>query len=95
MKCGLCQLKIPKRAKVCAHCQAKIEPYFEFDGALERLLGFGLVGFLLTGLTTQVTKNNILIAIPLILGILNGLKSSFRGRAIKDGQVEKCSGSYV
>jgi hypothetical protein len=95
MKCGLCQFKIPKRALLCGHCQAKIEPYFEFDGSLERILGFGLVGFLLTGVATTLTKNNILIGIPLVLGILAGLKSSFRAKATKEGLVEKCKGSYL
>ncbi len=95
MKCGLCQFKIPKQAKLCGHCQARIEPYFEFDGILERILGFGLIGFLLTGVMTNFTKNNILIAIPLIVGVLTGVKRSFRARAIKDDLNEKCSGSYL
>ena len=95
MKCGLCQFEIPKRAKLCGHCQAKIEPYFEFDGALERILGFGLIGFLLTGALTKITKNNFLIAIPLVLGVLTGLRRSFRAKARKDDLEEKCSGSYL
>jgi hypothetical protein len=79
----------------CGLCQARIEPYFEFDGALERILGFGLVGFLLTGAATNITKSNFLIAIPLIVSVVTGLKSSLRARAIKDDQTENCSGSWV
>ena len=56
MKCGLCQFKIPKQAKLCGHCHARIEPYFEFDGILERILGFGLIGFLLTGVMINFSK---------------------------------------
>ncbi len=45
MKCGFCKYKIPKDAKICGHCHAEVEWYYEPVWQIESALG--AIGFVL------------------------------------------------
>ena len=89
MKCGFCKKKLPKEAKICVHCNAKIDWFLDRDWQI--LSAIGALGVVLYEYFARGNHDFIqLLFFGLLIYSLAHYLLIVKAKATRDGETVDC-----